>query len=77
MPGAATARQRHAVGAEKLSGNLNYFKTSAALARSGFIGGFGFHWLAKIEHPRCCYGFAKFSASATALRMDMDLLTVS
>jgi hypothetical protein len=43
MSCAATARQRYAVGAKKLSGNFNHFKTAAALTRDSFIGWFGFH----------------------------------
>jgi hypothetical protein len=70
MPRATAARQSHAIATKKPARDLQRLETAATFARWDFNRGsdrFRFQ-----GHP-----FAKFSARATALRMDMDLLTVS
>lgn len=68
MAGAAATGQRDAVGTEKFSGDFQNVKAAAAFA-GGFRAGIGFSLRV--------HALAKLSASATALRMAMDLLTVS
>ena len=65
---ATAARQRHAIGADKFPGECQHVKTAAPFARGGFLRDV----LRFLTHA-----FPKFSAIATALRMALDLFTVS
>ena len=66
MTRAAAAGGCHAVGAQEFPRQLQHVETAAAFAGSvfGLV-----RW--------CTHSWAKCSASAMALRMDMDLFTVS
>jgi hypothetical protein len=76
VTGTTAPSQRHAIRAKSLASDFHHFKTAAPFAFAGLLHSFGrlgFHSSKNIP-PQA---FAKFSASAMALRMDMDLLTVS
>ena len=82
MARTAATRRRHTIRAEKLSGQLQHVKAPAAFAHGifGWLGWFGFHFEragGTLVPPKRIQAFPKLSASAMALRMDMDLFTVS
>jgi len=64
VPGATATSLLDAVRAEHFAGELDRFKTTAAFARGVFV-------------RFLVHALAKLSANATALRMDIDLFTVS
>lgn len=68
MSGATTTGQRDAIPAQNFPGDFLCIKAAAALARRVFIG---------VVSSRQVHALPKFSASAIALRIAMDLLTVS
>ncbi len=68
VSGATATGQRDTIRAQNQSGNFLCVKTAATLAGLVFIG---------LIFNRWHYALPKFSASAIALRIAMDLLTVS
>jgi hypothetical protein len=68
MTRTATSGQFRAILAKRPPANLQRFARAAALARGGFGG---------LVFRRQTHALEKFSASATAFRIAMDLLTVS